>query len=464
MKKNLKLMLFVLSALLFCGFQQATACSCKRGANPCGFFRASGGIAFIGTVTNVVDANEKYGKPIKGKARKITIKVDEIFKGSLPEEITTSDDGYKCDNYPFKLGKTYLIYAKGVLENTENIVPIGLCSGTTPIENAQDSIIFLRQLKSGISPSILYGKLQKPVDYEKRLFEPLPQTKIVLTKLYAIENGQYKTPKKKDRIIKTLTNENGDYKFENLPSGQYKLSAELPNDLWMPESREFFTGGTPSCDAYPLYAYTNGKISGRVVSAEGIPVGFLKLRYSPTEKNAPSYYYEAQTDKDGNYTFYGMSEGKYKISVYLQGYRLDNSKPSPFESGYPFWNYYFGNTFDDKKAQVINLGYTEKLQNINLKMPAFPVKQTVNGTVFWEDGTPAKNGVVTYRIKSLGDNYRRYAIAKEDGSFSFEIYEEFEYELLASNNSSEIQGYSEWLSFSKDELKNPIKLVMKPIK
>jgi hypothetical protein len=464
MSKKLILSVFVFSTFLLLGIEQALACTCGGGANPCGFFRATGGVAFIGTVTNVVDANEKYGQSIKGKARKITIKVDEVFKGSVPEEIITSDDGFRCDNYPFSLGKSYLIYSKGVLENTENIVPVGLCSGTTPVKNAQDSINFLRQLKEGKFPSILYGKVQRVVNDEKNPYEPLPKTKVILTKIHAIENGQYKEPKKKERTSETLTNENGEYKFENLASGRYKLSAELPDDLWMPENREFGTGGKPSCDNHSLSVFTEGRISGSVASSEGTPVGFLKLRISPMDKNTRFYYGEAQTDNDGNYTFYGLSEGRYKIHVYLPWYRLDNSKPSPFESGYPFSTYYFGNAFENEKAQIINLGYTEKIRNINLKMPAFPVKQNVNGIVVWEDGTPAKNASITYRIKRLGDNYRRYATPKEDGTFSFQIYEEFEYEFLAANNSNEVRGFSDWVIFNKDELKNPIKLVMKPAK
>lgn len=464
MGKKILLTTFFLSAFLLLGFEQVMACKCAGGANPCGFFRATGGVAFIGTVTNIVAANEKYGQPIKGKARKITIKVDEIFKGSVPGEISTSDDGYGCDNYPFKLGNTYLIYASGVLENTENIVKIGLCSGTKNIESAQEDLKFLRPLKEGKTFSILYGKIQKAVSDEKNPYEPLPKTKVVLTKIYAIENGQYKQPKKKEREIETSTDENGEYKFENLADGRYKLSAELSQNLWMPEYREFSGGGRPFCENHSLNAYTNGRISGSVVSSEGTPVGFLKLRISPVDINTKFYYGEAQTDKDGNYTFYGLSEGKYKIHVYLPWYSLDNTKPSPFESGYPFSSYYFGSAFDDKQAQIINLGYTEKILDINLKMPAFPVKQTVSGIVVWEDGTPAKNAAITYRIKRLGDNYRRYATPKEDGTFTFQVYEEFEYEFLAANNSNEVRGFSDWMSFGKDELKNPMKLVMKPAK
>ncbi|HEX8248638.1 MAG TPA: carboxypeptidase regulatory-like domain-containing protein [Pyrinomonadaceae bacterium] len=464
MSKKLLLPVFVFSFLLLLGFEKAAACSCAGGANPCGFFRAAGGVAFIGTVTNVIDAGEKYGQPVKGKVRKITIRVDEVFKGFVPPEVITSDDGYRCDNFPFMLGKTYLIYSKGVLENTENILPVGLCSGTTTVENAQESIDFLRQLKAGNFPSILYGKLQKTVNDEKNPYAPLAKTKIVLTKLYAIENGEFKEPKKKERKIETLTDENGEYKFENLAAGQYKLSAELPGNLWMPEIREFGAGGKPFCENRSLYAFTDGRISGSVVSFEGAPVGFVKLRITSDDKNTRFYYGETQTDKDGNYTFYGLSEGKYKIHVYLQWYRLDQSRSSPFEAGYPYWNWHFGNVFDEKEAQIINLGNTEKIQNANLKMPAFPVKQTIRGSVVWEDGTPAKRAIISYRIKKFGDNHVRYADTKEDGSFSLQIYEEFEYEFMAANNSNEIRGFSNWVIFDKEELKNPVKLIMKPQK
>nr|HQU85644.1 hypothetical protein [Pyrinomonadaceae bacterium] len=68
------------------------------------------------------------------------------------------------------------------------------------------------------------------------------------------------------------------------------------------------------------------------------------------------------------------------------------------------------------------------------------------------------------RIKSFGDRYRLSTMTKEDGSFFLEINEEFEYEFAASNNSSENQGFSGWLSFSKDELNNSIKLILKPVK
>lgn len=465
MKRRLTFSIIFLIVFLLFGFENAKACDCAGGANPCGFFRGTNGGAFVGTVTSVTGSNEKYGQPIKGTARKITIRVDEVFKGSLPGEIITSDDGFGCDNYPFSLNRTYLIYSNGVVENTGNIVKVGLCSGTSPIENAQESIDFLRRLKQGENISILYGRVQKAVNDEKNLYQPLAKTKVVLTKEFAAANGQYKKPKKKDRTTETLTDQNGEYRFENLADGQYKLSVVLPDNLWMPETRSFGAGRKQFCENRSLNAYTDGRISGNVVTSDGMPIGFLKLGISPANANTRFYYGEAQTDKDGNYTFYGLSEGAYKIHIYLPYYRLDVSKPSPFESDYPFKTYYFPNVFEDRQAQIINVGFAQKLQNVNIKMPPFPAGQTINGIVVSEDGTPVDKAEINYKIKNIGDNFGRYIYSKGDGTFSIPIFEEFEYEVVVYKRDKNDKLFlSKAVTIGKNDVKNQLKLILKPDK
>lgn len=462
MKKRLAISIAFSAVLFLFGVEIAVACTCSGGANPCGFFRAPKGIAFIGTVTAVVETNEKYGKPIKGKARKITIKVDEIFKGTLPNEIVTSDDGYLCDNYPFKLGKTYLIYSPGVLENTENIVPVGLCSGTAPIQNAQESINFLRQLKDGNTFSILYGKLQQTINDEKNPYQHLAKTKVVLTKIYAIENGQYKDAKKKERNRETFTDENGEYEFENLADGKYKLNAVLPNGLWMPEYREFGAGGKPFCENHPLYVFSDGRISGNAVNADGTPAR-LALSIMALDKDTRFYYVVTRTDEKGNFTFSGLNEGRYKIYVGLTSYSLDGARTYLFSGDFPYPKYYFPNTLDYNDAEIITLDHSQKIQNIDFKMPQAPIKRNITGIVEWEDGKPAAKGaVIYYRLKKLGERSPRYVYIKEDATFSIQIYEEFEYEISAATNSQENNGSAGWVLLDKKDLGSQIKLVLKP--
>lgn len=460
MKKRLVITIGFILALFLCGVKSATACSCAGGANPCGFYRAEGGVAFIGTVTEVVEANEKYGQPINGKIRKITIKVDEIFKGSLPSAVVTSDDGFSCDNFPFKQGESYLIYSNGILENTENILPVGLCSGTAAVEKAQEAINFLRQLKNGVMPSVLYGKVQRVVNDLNAPYQPLPQTRVVLTKLYSIENGQYKEPKKKDRKIEALTNEKGEFKFENLGVGQYKLSTVLPNDLWMPEAREIGTGGAPSCDLYQLYAFTNGSISGNVVNADGSPAR-VSVSIAPVENSTRYNYQRIWADENGNFTISGLNEGKYRLVVSLSEYQLKENGAYPFQN-YPYGGWYYPNTFEYLDAKIISLGYAQKLSNINFRLPPFPRKQTVRGIVVWEDGKPVAKATVMFKLprKSNGD-YQQGVYTNADGTFSFEIFDDFEYQVSAYSNSKEKSGFVDWFSLDRKVLDGTMKLVLK---
>ena len=70
-------------------------------------------------------------------------------------------------------------------------------------------------------------------------------------------------------------------------------------------------------------------------------------------------------------------------------YRLDDSKPSPF-SGFPFSTWYYPNTFIAKEAETISLGYAQNIHNISVKMPPFPIKRKVSGSLVWEDGKPVE--------------------------------------------------------------------------
>ena len=460
MKNRLAISIGFILALFLSGAESAQACSCAGGANPCGFYRAQGGVAFIGTVTEVVEANEKYGQPIEGKVRKITIKVDEIFKGVLPAEVVTSDDGFSCDNFPFKQGESYLIYSNGILGNTANVLPVNLCSGTQEVKSAQEAINFLRQLKKGVMPSVLYGTAQRIVNDKDAPNQPLAKTRIVLTRLYSIENDQFVEPEKKDRKIEVLTNENGEFRFENLSRGQYKLSSVLPNDLWMPESREISTGGAPSCDFYPLYAFTNGSISGNVVNADGTPAR-ISVQIGSVDNLSRYYYDRVWSDENGNFTISGLNDGKYRLLVSLSEYQLKENGAYPFQN-YPYGGWFYPNTFEYLDAKIITLGYAQKISNINLKLPPFPKKQTVRGIVVWENGEPVAKATVLYKLprKSNGD-YQQGVYTNEDGAFSFEIFDDFEYQISAYSNSKEKSGFVDWFSLDRKILDGTMKIVLK---
>ena len=460
MNKKLVISFFAAAFFLLLASAKADACKCAWGGTPCSAFASKQGVIFTGTVTEVIHANEKYGQEINGKVRKIKVSVDEIFKGTLPSEITTSDDGYMCDNFPFKLGESYLIYGSDVVENTQNIVKVGLCSGTRLLSNADEHLRFLRPLREGRTFSTVYGKVER---HEKLAGVPNPT--IAGIKVRLLPDNTYRKPTKKEKFVEVWTDENGTYSFDDISPGVYQLKIDLPSGLWTPEQRNL-TVGIPSCQNRYFGVLTDGRISGKVFNFDGTPARLVYLIARMLDKNPKYYPSTARTDLYGNYTFLGLPEGKYHVSVGLSGYRIDNSKPSPFELSYPYSNWYFPGVYSDKQAVGIDLAETEKRRNVDLKMPPYPVRQTVTGIVTAEDGTPVKANAVFYRPIVAETSSFRYSMVDDAGIFSFPVFEDFNYEIYSTKHDqrTNTSTFSERIILKKGSFGDQLKLVLKPAK
>lgn len=460
MKTKLCFLILSLFGFFLLNVKTVQACDCGGGANPCAAFRGKTSI-FIGTVKEVTDSNEKYGKVINGKVRKIRISVDEVFKGSFPPEVITSDDGYGCNNFPFALGGIYLIYTSGVLANTENIVPVGLCSGTKLLSAATNDLKFLRPLKEGKSFSTVYGRVIQFVNQKDAPDQPLQNVKVVLHKDFAIENEQYIKPKKNDREFEIFTNENGEYSFESLNAGVYRINVVVAPDLWIwtiGQKQDFTLEEKPFCENRSFSAYPDGRISGNLTRSDRTPAFNVKISAVPINKNAKLTYLTAASDKSGNFTIRGVPEGQYKLVISLQDIQLDNIQP--FALDYPHSQYFFLNNFDAAQAKLVNVAHAEKVQSINLQLPPFPRKQTVSGSVVSTDGTPVENAQIVYKIRTMSNNYPRYAQVKNDGVFAFQIYDEFEYEVFAAIYQEQKNIASERFIINKDNAQKQLKIVL----
>lgn len=150
----------------------------------------------------------------------------------------------------------------------------------------------------------------------------------------------------------------------------------------------------------------------------------------------------------------------------MHAYRTDVSKPGLFKMDYPYWDWFFPGVFEESRAEAVKLTAAETIRNADFKMPPFPVERTVSGTIILEDGTPVKDVPIYYRVKGKEESSRQYAPIKDDGSFSFQIYEEFEYEVLAANYDvkSDKRFSSERYVINRENFKDRIKLVLKPEK
>lgn len=120
---------------------QAFACSCIAPQSPSIALLESEAV-FSGEVTEVRTLTDVYQKSV-------TMKIDRIWKGDISSErvkVVTSVDTGGC-GFPFEEARNYLVYAHG--GGSKELFEAGLCSRTTPIEDAQ---VDLASLGTGYAP------------------------------------------------------------------------------------------------------------------------------------------------------------------------------------------------------------------------------------------------------------------------------------------------------------------------
>jgi len=96
------------------------------------------------------------------------------------------------------------------------------------------------------------------------------------------------------------------------------------------------------------------------------------------------------------------------------------------------------------------------LQNLTLRVgPALKAK-VVSGRVVWKSGDPVKNGQISVYD---GNRYVRSIKADNKGRFSFEVYGDFKYSIMAQV-SGEREGESDRVAVTNESTN--LTLVVKP--
>src|SRR5919204_2850538 len=111
----------------------AEACRCIPQPTPCEAFWADGAV-FVGRVS-AIEPNTKSGAPAWFGNRLIRFDVIEPFRGvTTPQvEVLTGSGGGDC-GYPFKMNRTYLVYADQAKDAP--VLGTGICSRTRRIDQA----------------------------------------------------------------------------------------------------------------------------------------------------------------------------------------------------------------------------------------------------------------------------------------------------------------------------------------
>ncbi|HEX7317914.1 MAG TPA: carboxypeptidase-like regulatory domain-containing protein [Pyrinomonadaceae bacterium] len=386
LRRTLTTAVFCLLALLACA-ARAEACSCVGPDSACAAFGNASAV-FVGTVSEVVvkPRNEEerakgWGKPL---ARFI---VGETFAGIEDAEVwVEGGSGADCV-YEFAKGRRYLVYAR---HTKEGALSAFLCSRTAPAEEAAGDIEFLRALVQQPSGATIWGRVGRVAEGwdEGRTRKVVPVEGVRVT--VAGPGGS------RDAHIDA----EGRYKLTGLAPGRYVVTLELREGLTTRQPERRVEAAERGCAAADFVITDNGRISGRVLDAEGRGVRHLPLVLIDADSKKPDYLnqlWNARTDEQGRYNFTAVPPGRYLFGVRLSKYTASEDPAAEFPRTY------YPGVAVASEAEVIELKAGEVLKLRDLRLPPRLAEGVIRVRVVWSDGTPATGAQVLFRETTYVD-------------------------------------------------------------
>ena len=378
MKAVAKVGLVILGlCFVFGAANEASACSCVPLRPVCEGVGSASAV-FVGRVVGGAEqktADDGKGNKVKYDVGTIHFAVEEVFSGVIGSkvDIRSGTGGGDC-GYWFKRGERYIVYAYG---DAKKGYGTNICTRTRPVAQAAEDLSYLRQLPPKGTGGRLYGIVAKPsydkeADGTERKPEGLPGITVTA------KNGRGKK-------LTAVTDAEGNYEFNALEPGEYEVQADLPDYYYRDQYsvRELHINDR-GCGIEHFAAVVDGRVSGRVVDAEGKAVKRLEVGlvsadveevYRPFRERGTAY-----TDDEGRFEIERMPPGRY-----LLGVNLGNS-PS---SEHPYPRTYYPGVPGRNEAAVIEIGLGQKQSVRELRLPPRIVERRVQGVVIWPDGTPA---------------------------------------------------------------------------
>jgi hypothetical protein len=208
----------------------------------------------------------------------------------------------------------------------------------------------------------------------------------------------------------TDTDTEGRYRFDGLPAGDYRITAEKPGFVTLehgtrrpferPPALRLDAGARLTADiALPRGA----AIEGRLTSEDGEPlhnaiVSAVRFIVTPGGRR-PSTVRDARTDDLGRYRVHSLPPGDYYLSAAADPLAAITQMSAPGAPPSGFARTYFPGTPQPHEARRISLGIGEEARGTDFAVLAVPVV-TVSATVFDSHGKPA--GIRGARLQAVG--------------------------------------------------------------
>jgi 5-hydroxyisourate hydrolase-like protein (transthyretin family) len=205
-----------------------------------------------------------------------------------------------------------------------------------------------------------------------------------------------------ERVQRTRTDEDGNYRITNLAAGSYDISplapAFVPADSKEQRSRNVIVSDDETVESINFSLVRGGVITGRVTDADGRPIIQQQVyvyrmdlfEREPQRANRPLFVTNSvATDDRGIYRVFGLAPGRYKIGAG----RSDDANNAPMSGGRSSYLHVFHpDVSDQAEATVIEIGEGTEATNVDVTLGRTMQTFAVAGRVVdGERGLPVPN-------------------------------------------------------------------------
>ncbi len=356
------------------------------------FERASA--VFVGRVESIVEP------------RYVELAVLEHFKGSRAPLITIEEPdrgvGHRIPH--FTIGETYLVFAYK-RPGSGTLVAGGECSYTQRLATANKALGYARRIARlpPDTPGRLNGVVMRDEwpGYGRHSYTRLPGIHVTL------QDGR--------RQYRAVTNFRGEFSIRNIVPGTYMARAEPPSNHEAEAPRPVRVWYPEGCGRLTLTLRFDGRVSGRLVFADGRPAAGRPVALAPerfVKMLIHRYWDEAWkyswTDAQGRFELRTVPAGKHLL-------RLD-TVPGDLR-GFLFYRGRTSPTSAPEEATAIELGDGHRTKLPDIVVPEEPSLVVITGVVKSDDGTPVQGAEtrLTERTHVVGPTVR----TGPDGRFTF---------------------------------------------
>ena len=253
-------------------------------------------------------------------------------------------------------------------------------------------------------------------------------------------------------LAQVMSDAEGKYRINGLTAGQLSVTAVaptyvLPANPMYGQGRVINLSADEAVEGIDFKMTRGGVITGRIVDADGKPVIEERITLLPVDdKGQPSRVMTSRpanpsmynTDDRGIYRIYGLSAGRYKVSV---GDDVGRSAMLRAAGYYP--KTFYPDTIDAAKASIVDLTEGAEAKNIDISLGNRSRTYTVSGRIIDADTNQPLPGV-EFSFGPLQQNQNQTYMmgtnssgtpTNSKGEFRLEGIEPGRYAIMASSNS-----------------------------